>query len=98
MCTTGVLRLGPNDYLLFKNKDFGRGHFDDRVVLDRDVFGVEPTRFADAADCFAAQKGASVAQVKLLRRRLERLVERTLTSISSRSGSTRRDIRRRSIL
>ena len=41
MCTTGVLRLGPADYLLFKNKDFGRHHFDDRLVVDRDVFGVE---------------------------------------------------------
>ena len=41
MCTTGVLRLGPGDYLLFKNKDFGRSHFDDRLVLERDVFGVE---------------------------------------------------------
>ena len=41
MCTTGVLRLGPGDYLLFKNKDFGRSHFDDRLVIDRDVFGVE---------------------------------------------------------
>ncbi len=41
MCTTGVLRLGPGDYLLFKNKDFGRSHFDDRLVVDRDVFGVE---------------------------------------------------------
>lgn len=41
MCTIGVLRLGPSDYLLFKNKDFGRPHFDDRLVIDRDVFGVE---------------------------------------------------------
>jgi hypothetical protein len=41
MCTTGVLRLGPGDYLLFKNKDFGRTHFDDRLVADRNVFGVE---------------------------------------------------------
>jgi hypothetical protein len=41
MCTTGVLRLGPADYLLFKNKDFGRRHFDDRLVVERDVFGVE---------------------------------------------------------
>lgn len=41
MCTTGVLRLGPADYLLFKNKDFGRSHFDDRLVVERDVFGVE---------------------------------------------------------
>jgi len=41
MCTTGVLRFGPGDYLLFKNKDFGRSHFDDRLVVERDVFGVE---------------------------------------------------------
>ena len=41
MCTTGFLRLGPDDYMLFKNKDFGRTSFDDRIVLERDVFGVE---------------------------------------------------------
>ena len=41
MCTTGFLRLGPDDFLLFKNKDFGRTSFDDRIVLERDVFGVE---------------------------------------------------------
>lgn len=41
MCTTGVLRLGPEEYVLFKNKDFGREHFDDRIVVERDVFGVE---------------------------------------------------------
>ena len=41
MCTTGFLRLGPDDYLLFKNKDFGRTSFDDRLVLESDVFGVE---------------------------------------------------------
>lgn len=39
MCTTGVLRLG-GDYLLFKNKDFGRSSFDDRLVVEPDVFGV----------------------------------------------------------
>ncbi len=41
MCTTGVLRFGPDDYLLFKNKDFGRAHFDDRIVVEPNVFGVE---------------------------------------------------------
>lgn len=41
MCTTGVLRLGADDYVLFKNKDFGRMRFDDRIVLEREVFGVE---------------------------------------------------------
>ena len=40
MCTTGVLRIGDGDYLLFKNKDFGRAHFDDRLVTEPDVFGV----------------------------------------------------------
>jgi len=40
MCTTGVLRLGDDDYLIFKNKDFGRAHFDDRIIVERDVFGV----------------------------------------------------------
>ena len=40
MCTTGVLRLGAGDYLLFKNKDFGRTHFDDRLVTEPSVFGV----------------------------------------------------------
>lgn len=41
MCTTGVLRLPDGHHLLFKNKDFGRRHLDDRLVLDRDVFGVQ---------------------------------------------------------
>ena len=40
MCTTGVLRIGDRDYLLFKNKDFGRSHFDDRLVTEAGVFGV----------------------------------------------------------
>ena len=40
MCTTGVLRIGADDYLLFKNKDFGRTHFDDRLVTEPEVFGV----------------------------------------------------------
>jgi hypothetical protein len=40
MCTTGVLRFADGSYALFKNKDFGRAHLDDRVWLDRDLFGV----------------------------------------------------------
>jgi hypothetical protein len=40
MCTTGVLRVGDGDYLLFKNKDFVRTHFDDRLVTEAGVFGV----------------------------------------------------------
>ena len=41
MCTTGVMRIGDRDYLLFKNKDFGRTHFDDRLVTEPSVFGVQ---------------------------------------------------------
>ena len=41
MCTTGFLRPGTDEYLLFKNKDFGRASFDDRVVIEEKVFGVE---------------------------------------------------------
>ena len=49
MCTIGALRLGEDDYVLFKNKDFGRPHFDDRIVAERDVFGVEGiTTWADS--------------------------------------------------
>ena len=41
MCTAGALRLGASEFLLFKNKDFGRSSFDDRLVVEPDVFGVE---------------------------------------------------------
>lgn len=40
MCTTGVIHFADGSYALFKNKDFGRVHLDDRLWLDRDVFGV----------------------------------------------------------
>jgi hypothetical protein len=43
MCTTGVFRLASGGYALFKNKDFGRAYFDDRVVLEPNVFGVSGT-------------------------------------------------------
>lgn len=41
MCTTGVIRLGEDDYLLFKNKDFVRDRFEDRLVIDEEVFGAQ---------------------------------------------------------
>jgi hypothetical protein len=41
MCTIGVLRLGDDDYLLFKNKDFVRQHFDDRIVIEDNLFGAK---------------------------------------------------------
>lgn len=34
------MRLPDGGYLLFKNKDFGRPHLDDRLWLDADLFGV----------------------------------------------------------
>lgn len=40
MCTTGALRLGDGTYLLFKNKDFGRDRFEDRLAVSAGVFGV----------------------------------------------------------
>lgn len=40
MCTTGVIHLADGSYALFKNKDFGRVHLDDRLWLDRELFGV----------------------------------------------------------
>ncbi len=39
MCTIGVLRFTDGSYALFKNKDFGRRRFDDRITVERDVFG-----------------------------------------------------------
>jgi hypothetical protein len=40
MCTIGAARFPDGSYALFKNKDFGRPHFDDRVTLEPEVFGV----------------------------------------------------------
>jgi hypothetical protein len=41
MCTTGakILRSGK-EFVLFKNRDFRRGHFDDQLSLTDDTFGV----------------------------------------------------------
>ncbi len=39
MCTTGALRTDTG-YFLFKNKDFGRVRFEDRLVIEEDVFGI----------------------------------------------------------
>jgi hypothetical protein len=41
MCTTGakILRLG-REFVLFKNRDFRRAHFDDKVDLTGHAFGV----------------------------------------------------------
>ena len=39
MCTIGAVIFGPDDYLIFKNKDFARTTYDDRLLVDRDLFG-----------------------------------------------------------
>ena len=41
MCTIGTLRLGRHEYLLFKNKDFGRDSFADQIFLSEDVVGIQ---------------------------------------------------------
>jgi hypothetical protein len=40
MCTIGVLRFPNGAYALFKNKDFARTRFDDRLIVESEVFGV----------------------------------------------------------
>ncbi|MBL09063.1 MAG: hypothetical protein CL402_00860 [Acidiferrobacteraceae bacterium] len=40
MCTIGAVRLGA-EYLLFKNKDFGRDSFNDEIVISKSVMGVK---------------------------------------------------------
>ena len=61
MCTTGFLRLGPDDYLLFKNKDFGRDRFDDRIVLEKGVFGAAGvTTWADGDPALDRFSGFSI--------------------------------------
>jgi hypothetical protein len=41
MCTIGIRRFGDNDYIVCKNKDFPRERFDDSIVTEEGVFGVE---------------------------------------------------------
>jgi len=40
MCTIGAVRFPDGGYALFKNKDFNRNRFDDRITVEPDVFGV----------------------------------------------------------
>lgn len=41
MCTIGALRLNANEYLLFKNKDFVRDSFEDRLIASQEVVGIQ---------------------------------------------------------
>lgn len=50
MCTIGVRRFEGDEYVLFKSKDFARDAFDDRLVLDRAVFGVQGLSTWDGTD------------------------------------------------
>jgi hypothetical protein len=57
MCTTGakVLRSG-REFILFKNRDFTRAHFDDAISLSKHAFGVRGLETWDgdgAADRFS---------------------------------------------
>jgi|FLYN01.1.fsa_nt_gi hypothetical protein len=41
MCTTGAKILRPrSEFVLFKNRDFRRAHFDDRLSVTEEAFGV----------------------------------------------------------
>ena len=53
MCTTGALRLSDGSYLLFKNKDFGRENFEDRLDVSKETFGVVGTPTWGREDCSA---------------------------------------------
>ena len=51
MCTTGAKILRPGrEFILFKNRDFKRKQFDDRVALSEDAFGALGLETWDGAD------------------------------------------------
>ena len=61
MCTIGIRRFGDEDYILFKNKDFGRRVYEDRIVVDEDLFGVVGlSTFAEADSSQDLLSGISV--------------------------------------
>ncbi|WP_020593206.1 carcinine hydrolase/isopenicillin-N N-acyltransferase family protein [Kiloniella laminariae] len=39
MCTIGAIRFSTTEYLLFKNKDFSRSHYDDKILHDQHLWG-----------------------------------------------------------
>ncbi|MFT5708896.1 MAG: hypothetical protein ACI9ES_003203 [Oceanospirillaceae bacterium] len=49
MCTAGAIILGQDDYILFKNKDFGKTEFKDHLIIDNQLFG------ASGVETFAEQ-------------------------------------------
>ena len=61
MCTIGAIRLGENDFMLFKNKDFARANYDDRVVSRADWFGPQGLEtFSDDASTPSVYSGLSI--------------------------------------
>ena len=50
-CTTGAKLLRPgHEFVLFKNRDFGRKHYDDRISLTANAFGAIGLETWDGAD------------------------------------------------
>jgi hypothetical protein len=43
MCTTGAIVLSKDEYILFKNKDFGKKQFQDHLVVEEGLFGASGT-------------------------------------------------------
>ncbi|MCZ4282171.1 hypothetical protein O4H49_15385 [Kiloniella laminariae] len=39
MCTIGAVRFSTTEYLLFKNKDFSRSHYDDKILHTQHLWG-----------------------------------------------------------
>ncbi|MGO1120149.1 carcinine hydrolase/isopenicillin-N N-acyltransferase family protein [Rhodovibrionaceae bacterium A322] len=61
MCTIGTVILGPDSYLLFKNKDFGQEEFGEQLISTADLFataGVET--FAETDNAKAVYSGLSI--------------------------------------
>ena len=54
MCTIGakILEQGKH-YLLFKNKDFGRKNFDDKIIYNEHLFGVRGVESWESSDSSA---------------------------------------------
>ncbi|MEM7172481.1 MAG: hypothetical protein AAF530_20100 [Pseudomonadota bacterium] len=61
MCTIGAIIFNPKDYLLFKNKDFAGGRYDDRLEVNQDWFGpLGLETFAEGAETPPVYSGLSI--------------------------------------
>ncbi len=41
MCTIGGIHIAQDEYILFKNKDFSRSSFEDRIISNQNIWGPE---------------------------------------------------------